>query len=257
MSDDLRLRQICLVAPALEPVVSDIAAILDLAVCHRDPAVAAYGLENALLPIGSSFLEVVAPTREGTTAGRFLERSRGHGGYMAIFDCDDPERRRQHAEAIGVRVAHVIRHDAYHGVQLHPRDCRAAMIELNHTDGGTDLDGPYHPAGPHWRDAVRTGQAKRLLEAEIETPEPDGLAAHWASILELPVGEGGGEPRIVTRHGAVRFVRVPAGQPECLGGLRIEVADPGRAIAEAARRGCPVDRDAFHFGGVHFRLQAV
>src|SRR5205823_1454427 len=108
---------ICLVAPLLEPVVSDVAAILGLEVCHRDPAVAAYGLENALLPIGTSFLEVVAPTRQGTAAGRFLERSAGHGGYMAIFDCADPEARGRHAERMGVRVANVIRHETYHGVQ--------------------------------------------------------------------------------------------------------------------------------------------
>jgi len=71
----VRLRQICLVAPDLAPVVSDIAAIMGLEVCYRDPAVARYGLANALLPIDSILLEVVAPTGPGTAAGRFLPRS--------------------------------------------------------------------------------------------------------------------------------------------------------------------------------------
>ena len=48
-----------------------------------------YGLVNALMPIGNSFLEVVAPTREGTAAGRCLERRDGEGGYMVILECDD------------------------------------------------------------------------------------------------------------------------------------------------------------------------
>ena len=44
--------------------------------------------------------------------------------------------------AIGVRVANIIDHAPYHGVQLHPRDCRAAFIEFNHTDGSDDVSVP-------------------------------------------------------------------------------------------------------------------
>jgi transcriptional regulator CtsR len=107
----LRLRQICLVAAALEPAIAALAETLRLSVCHRDGNVARYGLVNALLPIGRSFLEVVAPTRPDTAAGRYLERRRGDGGYMVILDCDDIERRRRHMEAIAVRIANPIHHD--------------------------------------------------------------------------------------------------------------------------------------------------
>src|SRR6266536_2167515 len=96
MADYLRLRQMCLATRELEPVVDDIRAILGVEICYRDSGVAKYGLVNALLPIGTSFLEVVAPIEPNTAAGRFLDRSGGHGGYMAIFDCSDPERRRRH-----------------------------------------------------------------------------------------------------------------------------------------------------------------
>ena len=122
MAGYLRLRQICLVAPHLEPVISDIAGIMGLNVCYRDGNVAKYGLVNALLPVDTILLEVVAPFQPGTAAGRFLERTGGRGGYMAIFCCDDPDARGRHAEKIGVRIANVIGHSPYHGVQLHPRD---------------------------------------------------------------------------------------------------------------------------------------
>src|SRR5579875_2031331 len=89
----LRLRQICLVAAALEPALAQIEQVIGLAICHRDGNVAKYGLVNALFPVGAAFLEVVAPTREGTAAGRYLERRGGDGGYMVILDCDDIERR--------------------------------------------------------------------------------------------------------------------------------------------------------------------
>src|SRR5215218_8177474 len=104
--DYLRLRQVCVVAPELEPAVDAVRHVFGLEVCHRDPGVAKYGLENALFVFGDAFLEIVAPTREQTAAGRFLERSGGRGGYMAIFDCSDPLRRRERAQAMGVRVAH-------------------------------------------------------------------------------------------------------------------------------------------------------
>ena len=255
MADYLRLRQICLVARELEPVLADIRAILGLEICYRDSGVAKYGLVNALLPIGTSFLELVAPVEPNTAAGRFLDRSGGHGGYMAIFDCGDPERRRRHAEALGIRVANVIEYAEYLGIQLHPRDCRAAMIELNHTRGGDALTGAYHPAGPDWRAAIRTDQTKALVETEIETPEPEALARHWGSILELPVGGGGRDPTIALAQGAIRFVKTADARTECLGGLRIEVADVGRACATAAARGYRIDGNSFHLAGVHFRLQ--
>ena len=163
MTDYLRLRQICLVARELEPVIADLRAILGLEVCYRDSGVAKYGLVNALLPIGTSFLEVVAPVGPNTAAGRFLDRSGGHGGYMAIFDCGDPERRRRHAEAIGIRIANVIEYAEYLGIQLHPRDCRAAMIELNHTHGGDDPALPRLEARPRVT-AHRSRGVARVVE---------------------------------------------------------------------------------------------
>jgi len=256
MADYFRLRQICLVAQKLEPAVDDIAAILELEICYRDPGVGKYGLENALLPIGTKFLEVVAPIEDNTAAGRFLEKTGGRGGYMVIFDCSDAERRRRHAEAMSVRVANVIEHPDYLGIQLHPRDCGAAMIEFNHTPGGEDGMGPYHPAGPDWLKAVRTSQTKALVEIELESPDPPKLAGQWSKIMEVPVSRSGeGDPRIVLHGGAIRFVAAPEGKPECLGALRVAVADVARAKATAQARGYRLDGDAFHLGGVNFRLQ--
>src|SRR5258708_8867630 len=123
----MRLRQICLVAPQLEPVISDIAGIMGLSVCYRDGNVAKYGLENALLPVDTILLEVVAPFQPGTAAGRFLDKTGGRGGYMAIFCCDDPDHRGAHATHMGVRVGNVIDHSPYHPAQVHPRPCLAAL----------------------------------------------------------------------------------------------------------------------------------
>jgi hypothetical protein len=246
----LRLRQICLVAPALGPAEADITALLGVPVVYRDPNVAAYGLENALWPLGPDILEVVAPVREGTAAARFLERSGGRGGYMAIFDCDDAAAREQRAAALGVRVANAIRHPGYLGVQLHPRDCRAAMLEFSTTEGGAALDGPYHPAGPDWPRIVRPEGLPRLVAAEVAGPDPAGLAAHWARIMDVPVAEG---PSIRLSHGRIDFV---AGPMERLDGIRLAVADPAATRAVAEARGL-VRESGILLSGVRVILEAT
>src|ERR1700754_5220993 len=98
----LRLRQICLVADDLAKVETQIADVLGLEICYRDPGVGKYGLHNALFAMGGTFLEVVSPTREGTAGGRYLERRGGDGGYMYIVDADDLEARRAHFQKMGV-----------------------------------------------------------------------------------------------------------------------------------------------------------
>src|SRR5258707_9539982 len=100
MDGYIRLRQICLVEADLEPVVDDIAGIMGLNVCYRDGNVAKYGLENALLPVDTILLEVVAPTQPGTAAGRFLDKTGGRRGYIAVFCCEDPDTRGRHAREV-------------------------------------------------------------------------------------------------------------------------------------------------------------
>jgi hypothetical protein len=252
MADYLRLRQICLAAPELAPVIADVEAIFDVEVSYRDGNVAKYGLENALIPIGTSFLEVVAPTEENTAAGRFIARTRGHGGYMAIFQASDPRRRQAHAASLGVRTAHVIERDTYQNVQLHPRDCRAAFIEFGHSTGGDERMGTWSPAGPHWQDFVRTETTKRLAGIEVESPDRDDLAAHWSRIIETPLTWEDGNPALRFEDGTISFVD---GATECLGTLIIEVSDAAKTLAKARARGHAIRDAAFHLGGVNFRVR--
>jgi hypothetical protein len=239
----LRLRQVCLVAADLAREAALIKTTLGLEECHRDVNVAKYGLENVLFPVGSNFIEIVSPTRPGTAAGRFLERHGGRYGYMVIMDCDDPARRQAHAQSLGVRIANVIRHDGYFGVQLHPKDTGAAILEFNCTAGGRDPMGPYAPAGPNWQRAVRDDVTRRLVAVEIECPDAGRLASRWGELLERPVQDlGGGKFRIALDAGAIDFL--PGSAPEAvLAGVELEAAQArGTTISVC---------------GVRFRLRAA
>jgi hypothetical protein len=251
MAPYLRLRQICLVAPHLVPVIPDIADIMGLRECYRDGNVAKYGLENALLPVDTILLEVVAPFKEGTAAGRFIDKTKGRGGYMAIFCCDDPDARARHANAIGVRTINAIDHAPYRGMQLHPRDCRAAFIEFNHTAGGDDTLGPYPPAGPDWQQAIRKDVTLALTEVEMQSPQPDDLAAHWGRILQIPVSRADGASELTLPNCRFRFVK---GDDEIMSALTFRVADVARVCGAAKARGYAVTNNEFLLGGLMFRI---
>ncbi|WP_024512210.1 hypothetical protein [Bradyrhizobium sp. ARR65] len=253
MTGAIRLRQVCLVAPELERVIADIAAIMGLSVCYRDGNVAKYGLVNALLPVDTILLEVVAPFRDGTAAGRFLQKSGGRGGYMAIFACDDPDERAARANALGVRTANVIRHAPYHGVQLHPRDCRAAFIEFNHTDGSDDILGAYPPAGPDWQKFIRNDVTRTLTGVEMQSPDALGLAEHWGRIIEVPATRGqDGTPELRLPNVGFRFVQ---GEAEIMRGLDFRVANVAAVCEAAQAKGYAVTGSAFLIGGVTFKLR--
>src|SRR5215831_4175325 len=249
----MRLRQICLVAPQLEPVIADIAAVMGLTVCYRDGNVAKYGLVNALLPIDTILLEVVAPFRQGTAAGRFLDKTSGRGGYMAIFCCDDPDARARHASDIGVRTANVITHAPYHGVQLYPRDCRAAFIEFNHTEGSDDVLGTYPPAGPDWQKSIRKDTTLALTEVEMQSPEPQVLAEHWGKIIGVAVTKGADGPVLKLPNAVFRFAKGPV---DLMTGLSFRVKDVAKVREAAMAKGCEVEADSFDLCGVTFRLAA-
>ncbi|MDB5694610.1 MAG: hypothetical protein JWN21_153 [Sphingomonas bacterium] len=251
MSEQLRLRQICLVAPELERAVEDMSAILGLPVCHRDPNVATFGVENALFAAGTTFLEIIAPTREGTAAGRFLERSGGRGGYIALFDCPDPKRRQAHAESIGVSTAFTIdRPGIYQCVQLHPRDCRATMLEFDRTEGGEELTGPYWPAGGDgWQRYMDQSRTRGVTGIEATSPDPAGLARHWAAILERAVDHDA----IAVDGATVGFGPSDDGK-ERLETIILDAADPEAIMAEARSRGKDTGSDRFALCGMTFRV---
>jgi hypothetical protein len=254
MAHYMRLRQICLVAPQLEPVIGDISSIMGLDVCYRDGNVAKYGLENALLPVDTILLEVVAPFQPGTAAGRFIDKTNGRGGYMAIFCCDDPDERGRHAKEMGVRVANVIDHAPYHGVQLHPRDCRAAFIEFNHTEGSDDILGPYPPAGPDWQKSIRKDVTQALVGVEMQSSEPHDLAEHWGRIIGIPAGKNAsGEPTLVLPNCTFRFVE---GASDIMSGLTFRVSDVAAVLGAAKAKSYAIGGDSFFLGGINFQLVA-
>jgi hypothetical protein len=249
----MRLRQIALVARELEPVLADLCEVLGAEECFRDPGVAEFGLHNALLAIGTSFLEVVSPVREGTTAGRLLERRGGDGGYMVIVQTDDLAADRKRIDELGIRVVWQVKLSDAATMHLHPRDVGAAILSF---DQMTPPES-WRWAGPDWKKHVRADGARAIVGAELQSPDPAALAARWGQVFaRKPVGRGDGSLEIPLDAGTLRFVRAGDGRGEGVGGIDIAVPDPAAALARAKARGLRVSGDTAEICGTRIRLVA-
>ncbi len=234
----LRLRQIALVAERLAPVEEALIDVLDIRVCYRDPGVAHFGLENALFPVGNQLLEVVAPVRENTAGGRYLERRGGDGGYMVITQCDDHQPRRARVEALGIRIVNQFETHEFRNMQLHPKDTGGSFFEIDEQLGphAHDADGPWEPAGPDWRAGRSLTRVRGIAAAEVQCDDPRKVAERWSEIAEIPLAVQDGHPLLPLANAGVRFVPCTDGRPEGLGGIDVVAADRAAILAAADRR---------------------
>ena len=238
----LRLRQIALVTQDLAPMEAELRDVLGIQVCYRDAGVGHYGLENALLPIGNQILEVVAPTRENTAGGRYLERRGGDGGYMVITQCDDHAPRRARVEQLGIRIVNQFETDEFRNLQMHPKDTGGSFFEIDEQLGADAhaADGPWEPAGPNWQAGKCLDRVGGIIAAEIQADDPHAVAERWGDIAELSVvTDSAGNPALQLDNASLRFVPCSDGRPEGLGGIDLVTTDKAAILAAAARRGLP------------------
>jgi hypothetical protein len=204
----MRLRQAVLASADLASTKAHLES-LGLRDPFRDPGVKEFGLDNAVYPVGDTFLEVVSPVEDGTTAGRYLER-RGLDpvGYMVIIQVDDIDDARTRAEKLGIRTVWSIDLDDIRASHLHPKDTGAI----------TSLDQPVPPAswrwgGPDWERRAVPGAVKAVTIAAD--------AARWSVMLDRPVE---GDAIRLDDGSELRFVGGDAGV------VSIDLEVDGRAV---------------------------
>lgn len=234
----MRLRQIALVGRDLEAAKADIVDVLGLGGNYADPGVGKYGLHNAVWPVGNTFLEVVSPTQEGTTAGRLIDKRGGDGGYMVILQCEDLAAARACVAAQGVRVVDQFDGKGVAFTHLHPRDVGAAILSIDHMDPWDR----WEWGGPDWQKNVRTDTSVSIVGGELQAEDPAVMAKRWAAVLGLEAKSIGKEWSIPLDGGHIRFVAVKDGRGEGLSAFEVAVRDPAAVRARAKARGC-VDAD--------------
>lgn len=253
----LRLRQIAFIVEDADRVVADLKAVLGLEVAYNDEHLPpAFGLQNRLLPVGTQFIEVCAPVREGTAGGRYLQRRGGDGGYMVICQCDDHAPRKARVTELGVRV--VAAHDTESSclMQLHPQDTGGSFLEIDwHERPDDEYPGWSHAIRGPWPDFIRTDRVRAIVAAEIQSPDPARVAERWSEIIEQPVAATpGGGFEITIDNATLRFVAATDGRPEGLGGIDLAATGAEAARAAARERGLLRDDGVILVGGVRVSL---
>lgn len=246
----VRIRQVALVARELDPVVDDLCGVFDLAVAFHDPGVEVFGLRNAVLPVGDTFLEVVSPVRPGTTAGRLLDRRGGDGGYMVIFQTSDLGADRARLAGLGVRIVWEITLDDIAAVHLHPRDVGGAIVSFDEPRPSAS----WRWAGPTWQDAVRTDVVRAISGVTIAALDPARMAARWTAVLGVSAGKASATELRLERS-VIRFVAADE-HGEGVVAVTLATVDGERARANAERHGLPTDAGGIRIGGVLFDLAA-
>ena len=242
----MRLRQVALVARELERSVEEVCDVLDIDVAYNDPNMVVFGLVNAVMPVGDTFLEVVSPAQEGTTAGRHLERRGGDGGYMLVLQTRDLGRERERVEKLGVRVVWEIDLERAKVIHLHPSDIGSSLVSFDQMSEWRE----WEWAGPDWRSKVRRGSTTGIVAAELQSEDPERCATRWSEVLGIP--RRGFE--IPLHEGTLRFVEVADGRGEGLGGIDVAASRAPEVLSRARNRGLPIDGNCIILCGIRVRL---
>lgn len=175
----IRLRQVALVARDLETTTDRLRELLAVDVVFRDPGVAEFGLHNTLMLVGDQFLEVVSPTRPGTTAGRLLDKRAAEvTGYMVIYEVNDLDARTAAITEAGVRVVWQLDLPDIRGRHLHPADVGGAIVSVDEPLP----PGSWRWGGPHWQAYSHTDVVTSIAGVRISADDPAAMAARWRSI---------------------------------------------------------------------------
>ncbi|MBJ21867.1 MAG: hypothetical protein CL933_20865 [Deltaproteobacteria bacterium] len=237
----LDLLQITLIVRDLAAVERAFESVLGLRVAYRDPSVDLWGLENIVLPMGTTFIEVLSPRRDDTAGGRHLERQGGDAGYMVILQTRDLAPWREWIGALGLRIAFEAetrdpdKGQDWSGIHLHPSDTGGMMISLDRPDPPESWAG----AGPRWRDFICQDVVDGLVGIELRSPDPTRLSSRWGEVLGRSVDDRG---RIALDRGTIGFRETLAGEIEGLSAIELRATNRERV-------GGRVD-----LAGVEFRL---
>jgi hypothetical protein len=179
----LRLRQAVVAAADRDAVVAAWQQRLGLGAPFDDPSVDVFGLSNAVLPVGDTFLEVVSPVEpgEGSAAGRHMARHGGDAGYMAIFQVADIDAARDHLRGLGARSVWNADLADIRATHVHPADIGAAIVSFDQAIP----EGSWRWAGPGWTDEVRRDVTTGLAGLHLAADDPDALLARWSAVLAI------------------------------------------------------------------------
>ena len=247
----MRLRQLVIATSEIDLLADSICDLFELKRTFSDPELIVFGLQNVLIPLGDTFLELVTPVKENTSAERFLKKRRGDGGYMVIVDSVDLEKERKRLENAKMDIVWYEnrRSDDIHGqsLHLHPKQVGGAILSLDNMNPPSS----WLWAGTEWEKDINKSLVSHISGVNICSPNPDKLLSNWEKALGRKRSIGSNS--INLSGSSINFVMNNHSQSEHISAFKIHSANRLDLEKRAANRGVLIN-NYIHLGGVDFLL---
>ena len=241
------IRQIVIVSGLRDPIVNDLCELFNFEVAFNDPGVAHFGLENAVIPIGTDFLEVVSPVEENTTAGRYLNKRGGDGGYMIIIQVDKFEDSQKLVNEYNIKTVWETDLPKAKAMHLHPKQMGGAILSLDWMEPKES----WKWAGPNWEKNI-SGPIKGIDGVEIQSDDPELMLNTWLRVLGDV--ERDHENKILLDNTWIKFSQATDGRGPGISAFSLKAENSNEIIERAQNLGFMVD-DKITIGGVKFYLK--
>ena len=244
----MRIRQLVIAASERDQLASHICEVFDLNVAFHDPGIIYFGLENVLIPIGDTFLEIVTPVKENTTAGRFINRRKGDGGYMVIVDAEDLDQEKKRVESSGIEIVYESQRTeedvTARTIHLHPKQVGGAIISIDKMKP----ESAWLWAGLDWKEHVNTSNSNILNGVQLQSENPKEMMSKWEHALGV---KGNSDLIIELKDSRIKFNEISDDRGEGITAFEISLKDQDLAIGKAEKLGL-VSNKVIKIGGVDF-----
>ena len=230
-----------------DPIVNDLCDLFNFEVAFNDPGVAHFGLENAVIPIGTDFLEVVSPVEENTTAGRYLNKRGGDGGYMIIIQVDKFEDSQKLVNEYNIKTVWETDLPKAKAMHLHPKQMGGAILSLDWMEPKES----WKWAGPNWEKNI-SGPIKGIDGVEIQSDDPELMLNTWLRVLGDV--ERDHENKILLDNTWIKFSQATDGRGPGISAFSLKAENSNEIIERAQNLGFMVD-DKITIGGIKFYLK--
>ena len=247
----MRLRQLVIATSEMDVLADKICDLFELKKTYSDPELAVFGLENLIIPFGDTFLELVTPVKENTSAERFLKKRGGDGGYMVIVDSNDLEKQRQRLETVGLNIIWYEnrKSNGIHGqsLHLHPKQVGGAILSIDNMTPPSS----WLWAGTEWKKDINQSLVSNLCGVTVCSPKPDSLLSKWEKALGKKRSTNGTSIDLVGSK--INFVMNTQSRSEHVSGFQVNSMNRSHLKKRAASRGFLTNNN-IHLGGVDFLL---
>lgn len=126
-----RIDHVGIAVPDLDEAIRFYADAFGVQVVHEEVN-EEQGVREAMLAVGDSHIQLLAPLRPDSPIGRFLDRQ-GPGIQQVAYTVDDIEVAADRLRAAGVRMLYDVPKAGTAGSRVnfaHPKDCGGVLVEL-------------------------------------------------------------------------------------------------------------------------------